>query len=288
MVYTNSIKIIFEPYLQTKETKLIVDGNAKTITPPSKPKLTASSVLGTLIDDEFNEEVEGVDIEVRYFSYIDRLEVIINHNTDKEVLFTLEDAEPLEERIKPVSTAMFDKYIPVFGYTQKSKRSISLMKSYANKTIIPMLVVGTDAKFEHYKEDNLKDSHFLDLSLLHITSNAQERESISTFNQGKTRAQKRSMPPRTFEKADTFSIENFFIQLQEKKHIIPTLRVSLCAPASLHFAQSISKLLQEFNKVAIRISIKEKDFAHLQSYLLAVSNDLNRLYIIVECDGRAQ
>ena len=286
MVYTNSLRITYEPYLNEKDTYIIIDGTPATIDSPQKPKITASSVLGTLKDSEFNVEIEGVDIEIRYFSYIDRLEVIVNHNSDKDILFELNDVEPLEERIKPVSTSLFEKYTPVFGYTQKSKRSISLMKSHSNKTMLPMLVVGTDSKFEHYKQDNLKDSHFLDLSLLYITSNKEERDEVSLFNEGKKRDEKRPMPSKIYEKVQSYStIESFFMQLQEKKHIIPTLRISLDHTASLYFAQAISKLLQEFNKVAIRITIEDKDFSNLQSFLLAISNDLNRLYLIIESDG---
>ena len=286
MVYTKSLKIIYPPYLNEKETYLSLDGTSKFVTSPQKPKISASSVLGTLKDDEFNIEIDGEDIEIRYFSYIDRLEVIINHSTDKEVLFDLTDIEPLEESIKPVSASLFERYTPVFGYTQKSKRSISLIKSHSNKTILPMLVVGTDAKFEHYKEDNLKDSHFLDLSLLHITSNKEERDEVSLFNKDKKRDQKKSMPTKIYEKVVEYSIiESFFMQLEEKKHIIPTLRISLNHTASLNFAQAISKLLQCFNKVAIRVNIEEKDFSNLKSFLLAISNDLNRLYLIVEFDG---
>ena len=173
MVYTNSLKITYEPYLNEKDTYIIIDGTSVTIDSPQKPKITASSVLGTLKDSEFNVEIEGVDIEIRYFSYIDRLEVIVNHNSDKDILFELNDVEPLEERIKPVSTSLFEKYTPVFGYTQKSKRSISLMKSHSNKTILPMLVVGTDSKFEHYKQDNLNSKKYdIKYQILEVFANS--------------------------------------------------------------------------------------------------------------------
>jgi hypothetical protein len=286
MVYTKSLKSTYEPYLEEKETFIVIDGTSHAVKPPQKPKISASTVLGTLKDYEFNIEIAGIDIEIRYFSYIDRLEVFINHNEDIEIQFSLADINPLEEFIKPVSTSLFERYTPVFGYTQKSKRSISLMKSHSNKTILPMLVVGTDSKFEHYKQDNLKDSHFLDLSLLYITSNKEEREEVSLFNEGKKRDDKKPMPSKIYEKVKSYSIiDSFFIQLQEKKHVIPTLRISLEHAASLYFAQAISKLLLQFNKVAIRITLEDKNFSNLQSFLLAISNDLNRLYLIIESDG---
>jgi len=279
-----SLKTIFPPALVAKKIILKVGSSEIELQQPSKPKLTASSVLNSLNIQEFKEEVGDINFNIMYYSYIDRLEVIVNCSADVDLEVVSQNEEAIESKMNKIEASLFDTYVPVVGYTQKTKNSILLMKSYANKNIMPLLVVGSDNRFDKYLSDNFIDNHFLDLSLLHLTTNQLQRDEVALFNQGKKREDKQKMPPREYAKIESWDdIKHFYNRLVDKsEHVIPTIRISLSQSASMMYAKAVSSLSKDFNKLALRINPNQRDMKHLKSYLLPLASDLENVFIILE------
>lgn len=276
-----SLKKVFTPALGAKKLFLIIDGNSIELeTLPPSPKLSASSVLNSLVIIEFIQD----DIKIMYYSYADRLEVMLNYDADIDLDITVENEEALQESIADIVTSLIDVYIPTIGYTQKTLRSISLMKAHANKTIMPMLVVGTDAKLEAYQDESILDTHFLDLCLLQKTSNSERREELHSFNLSKEKDEARAkIPPKMYEKlhADNAYID-YYLSISNFANVIPVIRAKLIDIASLAYAQDIAKLRTIFTRICLRIEAGREDIKHLTSYLLPLADILEHTYIVLE------
>lgn len=280
-----SIKTIFPPVLTPKKICINFASNNLSLEEPPKPKLTASSVLGSLKTHEYKVVDKDINFEIIYHSYIDRLEVFVSYDSIVSINVTSKDEEPIDIQITEVRASLFDTYIPTLGYTQKTKRSVSLIKAYANKNIFPLLVIGTDTKFESYVQDDFKDKHFLDLSLLHLTSNQEIRDAVESRNVGKKREDKEKLPKKEYEKTKTWEdVAKFYNLIKDKKHVIPTARITLSKSASITYAKAMTQLFENFNKLALRIDIKDKKIENLKSYLLPLASKLSNIYIILEVD----
>ncbi|MDQ7083852.1 MAG: hypothetical protein Q9M36_02515 [Sulfurovum sp.] len=266
-----SLKKIFSPVLMQKKILLSIKGKEYELKEAPRPKLSASTVLNSLIQDEYNfTEYKDLSITVMYYSYVDRLEVILNYDSEEDIDIIVENEEAISEVLEDVTTSLFSQYIPVLGFTQKTVRSISLMKAHANKIITPILVVGTDVKFETYIKESIPNLHFLDLCRLYKTSNREERDKVTAYNKTKTKEQPRhKMPPQEYEAlAFEYDYVNYYLQISDKSKIIPIIRTKIIESASLDYARNISKLSREFNKVAIRVETDRENIEHIKSYLL--------------------
>lgn len=281
-----TMKSTFSPALENKKIYLCINNSDQILLEsPPKPKITASSVSGSLKMHEFNIDIEDFKFNVTYFSYIDRLEVYVNHDSDINVDILSENEKTIHAQKTKIRASLFDTYTPTLGYTQKTKKTLSLIKAYANKNILPLIVVGTDTKFESYIVDTFKDIHFLDLSLLHFTSNKATREQIELNNEGKKRDDKEKLPKKEYEKIKILdNIIDFFLLLKDREYVIPTIRISLADNASLEYAKAINTLNAHFKKIALRIEIKKKNIKNLKSYLLPLASKLTDVYLILEIE----
>lgn len=280
-----TMKSTFSPALGNKKIYLCINSDKILLETPPKPKLTASSILGSLKMHEFNIAIEDIKFNIMYFSYIDRLEIFVNHDSDINIDILSENEKIIDAQKTKIRTSLFDTYSPTLGYTQKTKRTLFLMKAYANKNILPLLVIGTDTKFESYIGDVFKDTHFLDLSLLHVTSNKASREQIELNNEGKKRDDKEKLPKKEYEKVKILdNVVEFFLLLKNREYVIPTIRISLSDNASLEYAQAVNILSANFKKIALRIEVKKVNIKNLKSYLLPLASKLADVYLILEVE----
>ncbi len=280
-----SLKKLFTPVLMQKKISLMIEKIEYKLESPPSPKLSASTVLNSLIIYEYSfTDYKDSTIKVMYYSYADRLEVILNYDIEEDINIVVENEEASFETFEDITTSLFDRYIPVLGYTQKTVRSISLMKAHANKIITPMIVVGTDVKLETYINETMPDIHFLDLCRLHRTSNIAERMDVQAYNESKNKEQpRRKMPPREYEKLDLeYDYINYYLSIPDKNKIIPVIRIKLSDSASLDYAKKISQLSIEFKKVSLRIETDRENIAHIKSYLLPLASTLENVYIVLE------
>lgn len=275
-----SLKKVFSPALGPKKVFLTIDGNVVEVnTLPPMPKLSACTVLNSLVILEFTQN----DIKMSYYSYADRLEIMLNYDTDIDLDIMIENEEASMEHIHEISTSLTDIYVPTVGYTQKTPRSISLMKAHSNKTIMPMLVVGSDSRLEGYEEDALEYPHFLDLSLLQETSNTDKREEAQRFNDTKDKEEAREkIPPRKYKKLDSDNeYIDYYLSLSNTYHI-PVIRTRLTTTASIDYAIDIARLRTQYTKICLRIEAERENIKHLTSYLLPLADMLENTYIALE------
>lgn len=275
-----SLKKVFSPALSPKKLFLIIDGNAlEADTLPPAPKLSASTVLNSLVIAEYTQN----GIKISYYSYADRLEIMLNYDADIDLDIIIENEEALMEHIDEISTSLTDIYVPTVGYTQKTPRSISLMKAHSNKTIMPMLVVGSDSRLEGYEEDALEYPHFLDLSLLQETSNTDKRDEVQQFNDTKDKEEARKkIPKREYRKLDSDNAYIDYYLSIENTYCIPVIRTRLTTTASIDYAINIAKLRGEYAKICLRIEAERENIKHLTSYLLPLAGMLDNTYIALE------
>jgi hypothetical protein len=209
---------------------------------------------------------------------------MLNYDADIDLDITIENEEALMERIDEISTSLIDIYVPTVGYTQKTRKSISLMKAHANKTIMPMLVIGTDTKIDGYQEDGFDYPHFLDLSLLQETSNIDKRIEAQQFNDSKDKeTTKVKMPKREYKKLDSENaFVDYYMPLTNTSNIIPVIRTCLTNTASIDYAMDIAKLRTKYTRICLRIEAERENIKHLTSYLLPLADMLNNTYIVLE------
>lgn len=276
-----SLKKVFSPALGPKKLLLTINGTTiEAETHPPSPKLSACTVLNSLVIFEYTQN----DIKISYYSYADRLEIMLNYDADIDLDITIENEEALMERIDEISTSLIDIYVPTVGYTQKTRKSISLMKAHANKTIMPMLVIGTDTKIDGYQEDGFDSPHFLDLSLLQETSNIDKRIEAQQFNDSKDKdTTKVKMPKREYKKLDSKNaFVDYYMPLTNTSNIIPVIRTRLTNTASIDYAMDIAKLRTKYTRICLRIEAERDNIKHLTSYLLPLADMLDNTYIVLE------
>jgi len=274
-----SIRRIYKSALLPKKFTLIDKNNEEIeINSPPRPKMNAKTVLASLVIAEHNIVYKGNSISLTYYSYADKLEVI--YSVDSLLGLDIKCSEmPINEYIEEYGSSLFDYYVPTVGYTQKTRKTLSLITTQSNKTIVPMIVIGTDAKLENYIQDNFQYSHFLDLNLLHETTNTHERIKIETYNRQNKDRQK--MPQKEFGELFIEDIIPYYLNINNS-NVIPVLRITTNHKASLNDAKNINKLINKFGSIALRINKNRDSFEDIESYLLPISNQLGKTHILLE------
>ena len=278
-----STRRIYKTALIPKEFRLI-DGEEKlTLPSPPRPKMKAKTVLASLEISENTIEYKNTEISLTYYSYADKLEIIFTKDSSLNIDIDCNE-KPLEQFTEEHNSALFDFYIPTMGYTLKTKKTISLINSQSNKTILPMIVIGTDTKLEHYISEDFTYTHFIDLSLLHETTNEDERNKVEEYNKNKLKSEvRRKMPQREYQELFFDDILPYYQSVSKSKNnVIPVLRISVQSKATLSDAKYILNLLDTFGEIALRVNKHRDSIDNIESFLLAISNRLNKTYIILE------
>lgn len=273
-----SIRRIYKSALIPKIFILVNGTQEIEINPPPRPKMNAKTVLSSLVIAEHNININDYTIFLTYYSYADKLELI--YSLDDTLGFSIKcNEEAIEEYIEKYGSSLFDYYIPTVGYTLKTKKTLSLISTQSNKTIIPMIVIGTDSKLENYIQDEYQFNHFLDLNLLHETINVNERKDIDEYNRNNKNRKK--MPQKEYGELSIEEIIPYYLNISNT-NVIPVLRITTKNRASLSDAKNINCLIDKFGSIAFRINKYRDSIENIESYLLAISNKLEKIFIIIE------
>jgi hypothetical protein len=266
------------PHIPVGESILVISYGSEAIESFMLPSIIFEDKhVDTIVEDEFSFDFESIEYQIDVFSSNAGTQITISTEYNDSAI---DDFEMEIEEIPPEEANKVTYYVPTAPFTKTL--SSALYGLADDTTIIPMIDVENENKFNDYLEDDLVYfTHFLDISSLKYVVNQELREQVKEERKQEKKDIGHMSTPLPPVEEDVISLDEKvkkYKLIKDKEKVIPVYLWNEHATISdlIYFVQ---ELQEDFPRFSIRILDKNTFLDNIKKikliYEFIIFMDLN-------------
>ncbi|ADN08205.1 hypothetical protein [Sulfurimonas autotrophica] len=246
--------------------------------------ITATTVKESIVENEHSfEDEQETSYKLHISSSLNGVEyqLLCDDLIDDAVVVQIVE---MGDSIPSSTSNVIATYVPLVKYTNRTIDLLSCIIPQANKQILPLIDIRKEKQIVKYEKDNFYFPHILDLCDLHTVANHQEREDIKLLRKT-NKTNPPEIPDEIEIRSTPESIISQYIRLKNKILFMPVCRIDTEESPTLEFGKYADALLENFDKITLRVMGTNNFENNIQSYLMKFSKILHCSCIIIEFNG---